>query len=544
MVNSAVDTHEKIASGSSSVGRRKFVFILGMHRSGTSALTRMLNILGLGTAENLVEGNAFNVSGYWEPEAVLAHNDHILALADRAWFDPKPIADEFFKGERFDKLVETAQTILQSDFPIDGDIVLKDPRVSRTFPIWKEAVRRVGGDVVCIFAGRAPAECAQSIKRRDEIEDELGLLLYQTYLLEAEYWTRAVPRAMLLYDDLLTDWRACLMHLDRELGTDYSSHSDQTAQMIDQFLTPSARHHRTSKSAPDEGEGSGEYSSPEPIYSLMRSGHFLSDTERLDQLRTNWEDIWKVTSPKLGPSKWVQDVPAWHLKISTQRLQDGDRKGAICYLRQVIDGGGGKARLCHRLGLLLLEDKAFEEAERLLGKAATLSKDRPEYTLSHSMALAKLDRLKPALAAAQKAISMDSERPGFHIHYGHLARRLGDDELAERAFLTAIALAPAPVPYSVLSQIYHSRHDQEKALNMARHAIACAPDDAAYRFRLGKLLDSVGRYKEALQTYGEAIEMDPENTSYRTAKARLEYKQMKLGSVWARAKAFVRKRTF
>ena len=51
------------------------IMVLGMHRSGTSALTRILNLLGADLPEDLIKANAYNKSGYWEPSAVVALND-------------------------------------------------------------------------------------------------------------------------------------------------------------------------------------------------------------------------------------------------------------------------------------------------------------------------------------------------------------------------------------------------------------------------------------------------------------------------------------
>lgn len=51
------------------------ILISGMHRSGTSALTRILNLLGTELGNDLLPPHADNPHGYWESGAAVALND-------------------------------------------------------------------------------------------------------------------------------------------------------------------------------------------------------------------------------------------------------------------------------------------------------------------------------------------------------------------------------------------------------------------------------------------------------------------------------------
>lgn len=55
------------------------ILVLGMHRSGTSAFTRLLNLAGAESPKNLMEAKTDNVRGFWESEAVCGVNDAFLA---------------------------------------------------------------------------------------------------------------------------------------------------------------------------------------------------------------------------------------------------------------------------------------------------------------------------------------------------------------------------------------------------------------------------------------------------------------------------------
>ena len=87
--------------------KRVAILVAGMHRSGTSAVTRILSLAGCDLPKNLMTGdvaNKFNERGFWEPRSIADLNDELLASAGSAWDDWRafdsgwyvsPIAEEF-----------------------------------------------------------------------------------------------------------------------------------------------------------------------------------------------------------------------------------------------------------------------------------------------------------------------------------------------------------------------------------------------------------------------------------------------------------------
>ncbi len=67
------------------------VLVLGMHRSGTSALTRALGLLGLetGRRSDLMDAAPSNRSGHWEINALTECNDDLLRAAGGRWSGPR-----------------------------------------------------------------------------------------------------------------------------------------------------------------------------------------------------------------------------------------------------------------------------------------------------------------------------------------------------------------------------------------------------------------------------------------------------------------------
>jgi hypothetical protein len=54
---------------------QEFVLILGMHRSGTYALSRALNLSGLRLPKDLLEPNQDNPMGFWELKNIVKTNN-------------------------------------------------------------------------------------------------------------------------------------------------------------------------------------------------------------------------------------------------------------------------------------------------------------------------------------------------------------------------------------------------------------------------------------------------------------------------------------
>ena len=65
------------------------VLVLGMHRSGTSALTRVLNLLGLDAGRDVLMGaSESNPTGHWEVERLTSFNDRLLDDRGGRWSAP------------------------------------------------------------------------------------------------------------------------------------------------------------------------------------------------------------------------------------------------------------------------------------------------------------------------------------------------------------------------------------------------------------------------------------------------------------------------
>src|SRR4051794_8064808 len=82
---------------------RTAYLVLGMHRSGTSAVTQVLALAGAALPQNVMAGDEHNARGYFEPWRIALFNDERLRAAGTAWDDAfvfpyRPLATKVERG--------------------------------------------------------------------------------------------------------------------------------------------------------------------------------------------------------------------------------------------------------------------------------------------------------------------------------------------------------------------------------------------------------------------------------------------------------------
>ncbi len=223
------------------------VLILGMHRSGTSALTRVISLLGADLPSNLMPGvEGDNETGFWESLDVYRLNDSILETVGSRWDDWRSVQAVWSGLPEKDVFKAKALEILNQDFGGSSFFVLKDPRICRLLPFWSEVLRDFGAEVKYVIPVRNPLEVAASLAKRDDFTPARTYLLWLRHVLEAEYFSRGFPRSVITYQGLLEDWRDLAAKLASKLGIHWARHSADTEARIDGFLERRHRHHSLS----------------------------------------------------------------------------------------------------------------------------------------------------------------------------------------------------------------------------------------------------------------------------------------------------------
>ena len=281
---------------------RKVILVLGMHRSGTSALARTVNLLGAAAPKELLAPNEFNSRGYWESARLWQCHNDLLASANSSWHDWRRLDPNRMEEEA--KQQDHRQRIKDGISQTFGDaslFVLKDPRICRFVPLILSILDELKVRAVAILPIRNPLEVASSLGDRDKLARSKSLLLWLRHVLEAEYYSRAIPRYFLHYEDLLLDWRTCLGRAASSTGLTWPRWSSESESAIGQFLTAELRHHRASaeqlKADPEVGFWIKDTYAI--VSSLAESGEDHPDLDRLDIVRSKFDEACAVMGPAL-----------------------------------------------------------------------------------------------------------------------------------------------------------------------------------------------------------------------------------------------------
>lgn len=241
---------------STNAQRQQALLVFGMHRSGTSATARVLNLLGAELSSELVETSFDNPKGFWEGAEVVAIHERFFAALSRTCYDMQKLPEGWVSHPVARQAVGEIVELVKRDFTGAALWTVKDPRMCLLAPLWLEALTSLDIEVKSLFVVRNPLEVTKSLharsqQARNEWVLGYGPVMWGQYLVEAEIATRDSCRAMMTYDELLTDWRAVMSRVSREINIAWPNHIDDVGPSIDAFLDKSDQHHKAELSNAD-----------------------------------------------------------------------------------------------------------------------------------------------------------------------------------------------------------------------------------------------------------------------------------------------------
>jgi len=226
------------------------IIVAGMHRSGTSATTRVINLLGADIASNLVAGiPGDNDRGFRESHATYRLHDRLFAAFDSAWHDPYPLPDGWQETDAAREAKRAICDHIVKEFTDSRMFVFKDPRMTRVLPLWLEALDELSIEPIIVIPFRNPIEVAGSLEQRDGLPLAQALLGYIQGNLEVERASRGRRRVFQLYDDPVSDWRPFAAKLATIGGPHAKALSPAIAGEIDSFLGADLKRQRASRAS-------------------------------------------------------------------------------------------------------------------------------------------------------------------------------------------------------------------------------------------------------------------------------------------------------
>jgi len=177
------------------------IIVLGMHRSGTSAVARLLNLMGAYFAPSglAMPATEYNEKGYWERMDVFGVHEEMFHALGIGWdrigrFDAQWLAEPEFVA-KFQPRIDRILLDLDAQRPW----FVKDPRLNLFLPFWQPLLEVP----VCIHVYRNPIQVAQSLNKREGFSLQLGLALWEQYTLQGLAHSREMPCVWVSYHALM-----------------------------------------------------------------------------------------------------------------------------------------------------------------------------------------------------------------------------------------------------------------------------------------------------------------------------------------------------
>ncbi|MBD9501711.1 HAD family hydrolase [Pseudomonas sp. PDM23] len=226
--------------------RQRAIVVLGMHRSGTSAIARGLTTLGVELGDNLMPAaQSNNERGFWEDQEIVDINTDILKELGHTWHSLKPLSTERLASFDNSELQQRALSYLREffgDAPLFG---LKDPRISLLLPFWLRVFEKAGIQPAFVLSLRHPLSVAHSLHKRDGFTQAKSLYLWLDYMLQGLLHSRGQRVAVLSYDRLMSSPAEQILRLAEQLGLPAPAEGE-LAEYIEEFLSSDLQHSRLS----------------------------------------------------------------------------------------------------------------------------------------------------------------------------------------------------------------------------------------------------------------------------------------------------------
>ena len=223
------------------------ILVLGMYGSGTSALTRMFSLAGAALPRTLLEANEADGTGCWEPERLVRYHDRLLSDLGSSWHDWKPLDFPSLPLSDRKTIHSDIKSILADEFGGRRLWVLKEPRICRFVPIYREVLSDMGVALSPVLIFRNPLEVMASLQRRGDWPVERSAadacLLWLRHVLDCEAATRGVKRSIASHVSILSDPVAALARIERKAKLDFPNKVDELGEDIREFLDPASGGH-------------------------------------------------------------------------------------------------------------------------------------------------------------------------------------------------------------------------------------------------------------------------------------------------------------
>ena len=190
------------------------IIVLGMHRSGTSALTGALAQMGIyvGAEEDLTAKSWENPAGFFERRDARKICDTLLQGSGADWWKVSAFSVDNANYEAVRSQREAIRDLVRR-LDEHGTWALKEPRLCFLLPFFQSALR----NPLAIITIRHPIEVAKSLRRRNGFPVRAGLALWEAYTVSLLQVSSEIDRVFVDFHALTSDPHSVLEAVADEL---------------------------------------------------------------------------------------------------------------------------------------------------------------------------------------------------------------------------------------------------------------------------------------------------------------------------------------
>lgn len=245
------------------------IAILGTGRSGTSLVTRLLNLCGLylGEQDSLWDPRSnprMNPTGYWEQREIHALMDRLFAHLGGTWENPPLLAPGWEYDPALDPFYREAKDLIARVFGGHAEWAWKLPKATVAIAFWQ----RVIPDLRYIICVRNPLDFAQSLGEHAAVSRPHLFAMWQYYNYHILTATEPQKRFVTFYEDYFPSPHAGLAPLLDFVGLPRPVPGGQADQQIRGFCDPDLNHY---SSTPEDvlGDADVPYSTRQLYLELL-----------------------------------------------------------------------------------------------------------------------------------------------------------------------------------------------------------------------------------------------------------------------------------
>lgn len=267
---------------------RRVIVVIGMGRSGTSAVSRGLMALGVYLGDNLISAAEINEKGFWEDADIVNLNDEIISACGKNMGSVDDVDLAKIDIVRYRELIEKAKTLLSRRYGDVGTWGFKDPRTVRILPFWQHVFKELGIIDDYVICYRNPVSVVASCSRISNQGHWISYVQWLNRSFLAVEGTGGKRRVVVSYDKIMSAPAEELKRLARALDiTNYSE--GQINDYERRFLTHDLRHSIASVEDLERVEGLPSVFLD--LANFLESAARVGLLEQLDDYDERWREI-------------------------------------------------------------------------------------------------------------------------------------------------------------------------------------------------------------------------------------------------------------